>query len=141
MQIGVDSARAVENKRVFVIDSDDVTSMALQFMLADECEAHVLPSVPAALDKGRDWPPQLILLGAGILAIEGGDTVNRLQAQLDGVKILIVCDSSDDPFVQDALARGASATLLRPLKLETVRRKVDAQLGRRSMLTIPVYAV
>ena len=141
MQIGVDSARAVENKRVFVIDNDDVTSMALQFMLADECEAHVLPSVTAALDKGRDWPPQLILLGAGILAIEGADAVTRLKTQLGGVKILIVCDSNDDSFVQDALARGASATLLRPLKLEAVRRKVDAQLGRRSMLTIPVHAI
>jgi DNA-binding response OmpR family regulator len=141
MQIGVDSARAVENKRVFVIDSDDVSAMALQFMLADECEAHVLPSVAAALDKGRDWPPQLILLGAGVLAIEGGDAVSRLKAQLDGVKILIVCDSNDQPAVRDALARGASNTLLRPLKLESVRRKVDAQLGRRSMLTIPVHAI
>jgi DNA-binding response OmpR family regulator len=141
MQIGVDSARAVENKRVFVIDSDDVTSMALQFMLADECEAHVLPSVPAALDKGCDWPPQLILLGAGILEREGCDAVTRLKAQLDGVKILIVCDPDDELAVRDKLACGPSNILLRPLKLEAVRRKVDAQLGRRSTLVIPVRAI
>ena len=71
MQIGVDSQRAVENKRVFVIDSDEVSSMALQFMLADECETHVLPDVASALIKGLDWPPQLVLLGAGTIAEEG----------------------------------------------------------------------
>ena len=141
MQIGVDSQRAVENKRIFVIDNDDISSMALQFMLADECETHVLPSVVAALDKGRDWPPQLILLGAGIIATEGAGAVTRFKSQLDGVKVMIVCDSADDPTVREALELGASSTLLRPLRLETVRHKVDAQLGRRTALNIPVVQV
>lgn len=138
MQIGVDSQRAVENKRVFVIDSDDISSMALQFMLADECETHVLPDVDRALAKGRDWPPQLILLGAGSIAAEGAGAVTRLKEQHAGLKILIVCDSVEQEEVKQALALGANATLLRPLKLETVRRKVDAQLGRRAALGIPV---
>jgi DNA-binding response OmpR family regulator len=138
MQIGVDSQRAVENKRVFVIDSDDISSMALQFMLADECETHVLPDVASALAKGRDWPPQLILLGAGSIAADGADAVTRLKAQHAGLKILIVCDSIEQEEVKQAMALGANATLLRPLKLETVRRKVDGQLGRRVALGIPV---
>lgn len=138
MQIGVDSQRAVENKRVFVIDSDDISSMALQFMLADECETHVLPDVDSALAKGRDWPPQLILLGAGSIAAEGAGAVTRLKEQHAGLKILIVCDSVEQEEVKQALALGANATLLRPLKLETVRRKVDSQLGRRAALGIPV---
>lgn len=138
MQIGVDSQRAVENKRVFVIDSDDISSMALQFMLADECETHVLPNVDSALAKGRDWPPQLVLLGAGSIAAEGAATVTRLKAQHAGLKILIVCDSAEEEAVKVALALGANSTLLRPLKLETVRRKVDAQLGRRAALGIAV---
>ena len=138
MQIGVDSQRAVENKRVFVIDSDDISSMALQFMLADECETHVLPDVASALAKGRDWPPQLILLGVGSIAADGADSVTRLKAQHADLKILIVCDSIEQEEVKQALALGANSTLLRPLKLETVRRKVDGQLGRRAALGIPV---
>ncbi len=137
MQIGVDSARAVENKRVFVIDSDEVSSMALQFMLADECETHVLRDVAGALEKARDWPPQLVLLGAGNLAVEA-DAVARLTNALAGVKIMVVCDAIDDSAARLALQQGAHATLLRPLKLETVRRRVDAQLGRRAALAIPV---
>jgi PleD family two-component response regulator len=138
MQIGVDSQRAVENKRVFVIDNDEVSSMALQFMLADECETHVLHDIDSALVKGRDWPPQLVLLGAGNIETEGAVAVTRLRQQHPDLKILLVCNSAEQPAVQEALQQGANATLLRPLRLETVRRRVDTQLGRRAALGIAV---
>jgi DNA-binding response OmpR family regulator len=141
MQIGVDSQRAVENKRVFIIDSDDISSTALQFMLADECEAHVLPNVVAALDKAVEWPPQLVLLGAGVLAMEGVGAVTRFKARIDNVKVMIVCDSAADPLVKEALTLGANSTLPRPLKLETVRQKVNVLLGRRALLDIAVAAL
>lgn len=140
MQIGVDSQRAVENKRVFVID-EEVSSIALQFMLADDNETHVLSGVAAAVEKGVDWPPDLILLGAGVIRLEGAGVTARLKSQLAGVKILVVCDAADGPAVREALAQGADGTLTRPLKLETVRREVDAQLGRRAHLAIPIVSV
>lgn len=132
MQIGVDSQRAVESKRVFVIDNDEVSSIALQFMLADDNETHVLSGVAAAIDKGRDWPPNLILLGAGVIRLEGAGVTAQLKSQLAGVKILVVCDATDEPAIKEALAQGADGTLTRPLKIETVRREADAQLGRRT---------
>lgn len=138
MQIGVDSQRAVENKRVFVIDSDEVVSMALQFMLADEMETHVLGSCAEALAKGRSAPPDLVLLGADVLEGEGVDVVTRLKDGLGGVRMLLVCTDAEDENIRQALALGAESTLLRPLKLENVRRKVDTQLGRRAPLEIPV---
>nr|AGE14121.1 two component response regulator protein [uncultured prokaryote]AGF34096.1 two component response regulator protein [uncultured bacterium DX-1A-14] len=138
MQIGVEASRAVENKRVFVIESDEVSAVALQFMLADECETHVLPDSATALAKGREWPPNLILLGAGIIAAEGARIVAQLKAQWSGLKILVVADSVDDPAVKAAKTEGADSVLLRPLTLEAVRRKVDTQLGRRAALDIPV---
>lgn len=138
MQIGVDSQRAVENKRVFVIDSDEVVSMALQFMLADEMETHVLGSSAEALAKGRGAPPDLVLLGADVLEGEGVEVVTRLKDGLGGVRMLLVCTDADDENIRQALALGAESTLLRPLKLENVRRKVDTQLGRRAPLEIPV---
>jgi CheY-like chemotaxis protein len=138
MQIGVDSQRAVENKRVFVIDNDEINSIALQFMLADECETHVFADLDSALHKGLAWPPQLVLLGAGMLEAEGAEIVPRLKAQHPALKILLVCDSVEPAPVKQALLLGANATLLRPLLLETVRRKVDAQLGRRTAIGIAV---
>ena len=52
MQIGVDTQRAVETKRAFIIDSDDISAMALQFMLADELEVNVFTS-SAEADRTR----------------------------------------------------------------------------------------
>ncbi|HSD36017.1 MAG TPA: response regulator [Rhodocyclaceae bacterium] len=138
MQIGVDSDRAVESKRVFVVDGDDVVSTALQFMLADEMETHVLMSAAEAIAKARTSPPELVLLGASVLEGEGADVVTQLKAAVPDVRILVVCFDADEPAVVSALALGASSTLLRPLKLENVRRKVDAQIGRRAALEIPV---
>jgi DNA-binding response OmpR family regulator len=101
----------------------------------------VLPNVVAALDKGVEWPPQLVLLGAGVLAMEGVGAVTRFKARIDNVKLMIVCDSAADPLVKEALALGANSTLLRPLKLETVRQKVNVLLGRRALLDIAVAAL
>lgn len=138
MQIGVESERAVENKRVFVVDNDDVVSTALQFMLADEMETHVLASAAEAIAKAASAPPELILLGSGVLESEGVAVITKLKASIADVRILVVCFDADEPIVKNALALGASSTLLRPLKLENVRRKVDAQIGRRAALGIPV---
>lgn len=138
MQIGVDTQRAVENRRVFVIDNDDVVTAGLQFMLADEMETHVFPALDDALSKAKNWPPELALIGAGLLETEGCDVVSRLRAALPEIRILIVAFSADEAVVKEAIALGAAGTLLRPLKLEQVRRKVDAQLGRRTALQIPV---
>lgn len=138
MQIGVDSARAVENKRVFVIDSDDVTGMALQFMLADEMETHVFADTEAALATAARAMPDLVLLGAALLEHAAGHPVTQIKRALPHVRVLVVCLDAEDAYVRQALAQGADGTLARPLKLESVRRQVDAQLGRRSPLHIPV---
>ena len=67
MQIGVDTERAVDNRRVFVVDNDEITSAALQFMLHDEIETHELSSLEAAYAKAKDWKPDVLLLGIGIV--------------------------------------------------------------------------
>jgi hypothetical protein len=54
MQIGVDTERAVDDRRVFVVDDDEITSAALQFMLHDEIETHELSSLEAAYAKAVD---------------------------------------------------------------------------------------
>ena len=138
MQIGVDAQKAVENKRVFVIDNNEVNSMTLQFMLADENETHTLDNLAAAIDKSHKWPPHLVLLGLGLLRAEGTTLIGQIKAAMNGVKILVICDSADDVLVKEALTQGADGTLLKPLKIETVRRRVDSALGRKVPIGIPV---
>jgi CheY-like chemotaxis protein len=138
MQIGVESSRAVENKRVFVVDSDEVTRAVLQFMLHDENETHEIASLAAAYQKAASWRPDLILLGMPVVQEHGIGVVGEIVERIPGVKIAIVADSSADATAQSCLKQGAHSLLAKPLTVEAVRRKVDILLGRRTALSIPV---
>lgn len=141
MQIGVDSSQAVENKRLFVVDTDEITRMALQFMLHDENETHDLPSLDAAFAKSVDWKPDLLLLGVDVIHEQGIGTLQTIKSRIPGIRILLVTDSKDDPLTQSCLQSGADALIVKPLTIEAVRKRVDAALGRKSKTVIPVFAV
>lgn len=134
MQIGVESAKAVDNKRLFVVANDDVTRMALQFMLHDENETHDLSSLEAAFDKSVEWKPDLLLLGVDVVQERGIEVLAVIRSRLSDIKILLVADSREDPWVASCQAAGVAGIdglLLKPLKVEDVRRKVDGLLGRK----------
>lgn len=137
MQIGVDTQRAVETKRALIVDSDDISAMALQFMLADELEVHVMASPAEAITRGQASAVDVILLGASVIEVEGAQVVTLLREALPGVPI-IACGPAGDEGVAQALALGARSAIVRPFKVEAVRQRVNAQIGRRAVLTIPV---
>jgi len=140
MQIGVEAQRAVENRRVFVIDEDEINRAALQFMLADDNETHELASVGEALRKGQILPPDLVVVGVSVLAKGGAPLLAQLRGAWSRARLLAMCETSDIACIAAARQAGADDTLARPLKLETVRRKVDRLLGRPVAVSIPVVA-
>jgi DNA-binding NarL/FixJ family response regulator len=137
MQIGVETDKAVDNKRLFVVAADEITRMALQFMLHDENETHDLPSLDAAFEKSRDWKPDLLLLGVDLVREQGIEVIAKIKENLPDTKILLVADTADDPLNAACQQAGTQGLVVKPLTVETVRRKVDAMLGRkRAPITI-----
>jgi DNA-binding response OmpR family regulator len=131
MQIGVESAKAVDQRRVFVVDEDEITRTALQFMLHDEIETHELASLEEAYAKGQGWlKPDIVLLGAAFLARLGPDVVHDIKARFAPVSIVIVCEKSEEAVAVEGLKAGAAAALVKPLTLDAVRKKIDTILGR-----------
>jgi DNA-binding NarL/FixJ family response regulator len=131
MQIGVETSKAVDQRRVFVIDEDEITRAALQFMLHDEIETHELANPEDAFDKGVGWlKPHLVLLGVSFLKRRGAQLVGELATRFPDVRILIVCDKSDEATAVEGMKAGAHGALVKPLTLESVRKKVDTILGR-----------
>ena len=139
MQIGVDSAKAAENKRLFVVANDEITRMALQFMLHDENETHDLSSLEAAFDKSIEWKPDLLLLGIDVVRERGMEVLPLIRSRLTSAKILLVADNREDPLVASCQSAGIDGLLLKPLTVENARRKVDGLLGRKQAL-IPIHA-
>src|SRR6266702_2380723 len=138
MQIGVESSRAVENKRIFVVDSNEIDRAVLQFMLQDENETHELPSLDAAFAKAQDWKPDLILLGLALVKESGAGELGHIASAVPGAKILIVTETAVDPLAQACLKSGAHGLLVKPFRVESVRGKVDLLLGRGITDFIPV---
>ena len=141
MQIGVEVSRAVENKRIFVVEDDEIIRSALQFMLHDENETHELATLEQAFAKGRDWKPDLILLGASIVRAKGVGVLAEIAAQTPRAKVLIVADAADDPVALACLNSGAHGILAKPITIEAVRFKVDVLLGRRKLPMVPLSAL
>jgi CheY-like chemotaxis protein len=138
MQIGVETSRAVENKRVFVVDSDEINRAVLQFMLHDENETHELASLDAAYTKARDWKPDVVLLGLAIVQERGTGVFGEIAGWAPGAKILVVADTASNPVAQSCLKSGAHGLLAKPFTVESVRGKVDLMLGRGVTDFIPV---
>jgi DNA-binding NarL/FixJ family response regulator len=131
MQIGVETAKAVDQRRVFVLDEDEIVRAALQFMLHDEIETHEIASIEEAYDKGVGWlKPDVVLLGASFLKSNGASILKDFAERFGGVRILVVCDKADEALAVDAMKYGAHGTLVKPLTIENVRQKVDTVLGR-----------
>jgi DNA-binding NarL/FixJ family response regulator len=139
MQIGVESAKAVDNKRLFVVANDDITRMALQFMLHDENETHDLSSLEAAFDKSVEWKPDLLLLGIDVVHERGVEVLQVIRSRLPGTKILLVADTREDPLVAPCQSAGIDGLMVKPLRVEEARRRVDGLVGRKQAL-IPIHA-
>lgn len=137
MQIGVETAKAVDQRRVFVVDDDEITRAALQFMLHDEIETHELASPEEAYEKGVDWlKPHVVLLGVSFLKQRGTELIGEILNKFPGVRILIVCAKADEAVAVDGLKAGAHGAVVKPLTLEAVRKKVDTILGRGGGATL-----
>jgi DNA-binding NtrC family response regulator len=131
MQIGVETAKAVDQRRVFVVDEDDITRAALQFMLHDEIETHELATPEEAYEKGQGWlAPHVVLLGVSYIEQRGVELIGQIVEKFPGVRILIVCDKTTEGVAVEAMKAGAHGALVKPLTLESVRKKVDTILGR-----------
>lgn len=139
MQIGIDCSRAVENKRVFVVDGDEVRRAVLQLMVNDANETHEFATVAQACDKALQCKPDAVLLAMDLVRLRGLEMIGEICASAPGVRIAVVCDSAADPLARSCLERGAHSLLGKPLTIESVRRKVDLLLGRRSALGVTVH--
>jgi DNA-binding NtrC family response regulator len=139
MQIGVETSRAVDSRRIFVIHDDEILRAALQFMLHDEHEAHELADMEQAFGKGDDvGPPDVILLSVTVARAGGDGLLEDIAERYPAAKVLLVTEATHDEFAQSRLGSRVHGLVPKPLTVESVRRKVDLALGRSAAISIPV---
>ncbi|HUX83477.1 MAG TPA: hypothetical protein VMV35_11650 [Halothiobacillus sp.] len=124
MQIGVDCNLAVGNRRIFVVTSDEIARMAVQFMLHDEYETHEFGSLDAAESKARDWPPDLLIVGAEFVSGGDGAELDPVLSRFPQARLLLLTDSAAEGPGEGQGEQGDVARLYTPLRLEAVRSTV-----------------
>ncbi|MBG0802613.1 MAG: response regulator [Methylocystis silviterrae] len=138
MQIGVKVAKAIERRRVFVVDDNETFRAAIEFMLHDEYEAHELASASETLAKAEQIRPDVLVLAEGVIRVNGLDLIQEFLARVPETKIIVIVDQISSGFGQECVAEGAHGFLAKPLRVELLRDKVDALLNaRKKAVTMP----
>ena len=83
----------------------------------------------------------MLLLGIGIVESRGVEVLKEIHAYIADLKIILVAETATDPLAQECLKNGVNSILPKPLTIEKARQKVDAQLGRKVKLAIPVVVM
>lgn len=74
--------------------------------------------------------PDVLLLGVGLLKGRPSEVIGEIVARYPAIRILIVTGKEDEAAAIAGLKAGAHGALVKPLRIEAVRQKVDTVLGR-----------
>ena len=123
-----DFARA---PRVLVVEDDEDIAQALQRSLRMEgYEVRAAPDGPAALEHGRAFAPDLVILDLGLPGLDGLEVARSLRAE-DDVPILILTARDALESRVEGLDSGADDYLVKPFERQELLARMRALLRRR----------
>ncbi len=80
--------------------------------------------------------PDVLIVGMSIVAQKGTGMVAEIAARFPAARVLLVAGKEDEELALATLKAGAHGALLKPLRIEAVRQKVDTILGRPGGATL-----
>jgi DNA-binding response OmpR family regulator len=117
--------------RVLVVEDDEDIAQALQRSLRMEgYEVRAAADGPAALESGRSFAPDLVILDLGLPGIDGVDVARSLRAD-DDVPILILTARDALESRVEGLDAGADDYLVKPFERQELLARLRALLRRR----------
>jgi DNA-binding response OmpR family regulator len=117
--------------RVLVVEDDEDIAQALQRSLRMEgYEVRAAVDGKAALEHGRSFAPDLVILDLGLPEIDGIEVAKRLRAD-DDVPILILTARDALDSRVEGLDAGADDYLVKPFERQELLARMRALLRRR----------
>jgi len=117
--------------RVFVIEADQVIRSALGYILSESYEIFTFSATADALSKPAPFVPDVVLVGVGLLADKGAETMAAIAGKLGWPGVIVVADSARAPLALACLRQGADAVIAKPITHDGVSSAVEAVLARR----------
>ncbi len=117
--------------RVLVVEDDEDIAQALQRSLRMEgYEVRAAADGPAALENGRSFAPDLVILDLGLPGLDGLEVARSLRAD-DDVPILILTARDALESRVEGLDAGADDYLVKPFERQELLARMRALLRRR----------
>jgi two-component system, OmpR family, response regulator MprA len=117
--------------RVLVVEDDDAIAQVLQRSLRMEgYEVRAAADGRAALDQGRSFAPDLVILDLGLPGIDGLEVAKTLR-QSDDVPILVLTARDGVESRVEGLDAGADDYLVKPFERQELLARLRALLRRR----------
>jgi DNA-binding response OmpR family regulator len=117
--------------RVLVVEDDEDIAQALQRSLRMEgYEVRAAADGPAALEHGRSFAPDLVILDLGLPGLDGLEVARALRAE-DDVPILILTARDALESRVEGLDAGADDYLVKPFERQELLARMRALLRRR----------
>lgn len=125
-------ARGIEmsEKKILVVEDDADSAETLEaYLRRDGFEVRVARDGAAAIDLGRQWRPDLVLLDIMLPKVSGTEVLSRLRKDSD-VPVIMVTAIGDEPEKLGALRYGADDYIVKPYSPKEVVARVFAVLRR-----------
>lgn len=126
--------------RILIADDNRLVRRGIAGILSSEANCEVCAEASDgidALEKARQFRPDVILVDINMPGIDGLETTRRLRQELPEIKIVIMSHNDADKFLPDARKAGADGCVDKarivtdlPVVLEDIRNAaLDSRLG------------
>ncbi|HVB72471.1 MAG TPA: response regulator transcription factor [Ktedonobacteraceae bacterium] len=121
------------NAHILIVDDDNRVTSALRRTLAYEgYHVSVAENGERALSLARAQPPELVILDLMLPGMDGLEVCRRLQANAEGIAVLMLTARDAVADRVAGLETGADDYLVKPFALEELLARVKALLRRRN---------
>lgn len=124
--------------RVLVVDDDDLMRAGLRAVLSSDETVQVVGEAAdgrAAVERTRVLRPDLVLMDVRMPELDGIAATREIVAAMPGARVLMLTTFSDDDYVVDALAAGASGFLLKRTRPERLLEALHVVAAGESLLS------
>lgn len=124
---------SLSKNKLFCVDDDQMSSLVLESIFADEYEIESFTTAEACLARLEDAQPDIFILNVGLPGIDGYELCRRLKAQpaTQALPVLFISRNEDPDARLKGYEAGGEEFILKPYAINEVRHRVQA--ARRAL--------
>ncbi len=119
-------------KKVLIVDDEPNILLSLEFVVQKAgYEVNTAPDGEAAMDKIREWGPDLVLLDVNMPKLDGFEVCQMVRQDSDwnDLKIVILTAKGREVEREKGLALGANDYVTKPFSTQDIIEKITGLLG------------